>query len=67
MYTVEIKNPCSCSIKRAIPELQEFDTKEEAQEEANRLIQQMENEFCKKHNFELKSQFGNFIIYTKPN
>jgi len=65
MYFVEIKNPCSCTIKRALPEKQEFDTKEEAETEANRLLQKMDFEFCKKHAFELKNEFGNFNIYVK--
>lgn len=63
MYHVEIKSPCSCSIKRALPEKQVFNTKEEAQEEANRLLEQMQNEFCKKHQFRLKDEFGSFNIY----
>jgi len=67
MYQVEIKNSCACAIKRGIPDIQSFATKAEAEEEANALINQMQNEFCKKHNFELKSEFGNFVIYTRPN
>ena len=67
MYFVEISNPCSCTIKRAIPDKQSFDTKEEAEEEANSIFEQMNNEFCKKHSFELKSEFGNFTIYVRLN
>jgi len=67
MYYVEIKNLCSCAIKRALPEKQDFDTQEEAQEEATRLLEQMQTEFCRKHRFELKNEFGNFVIYTRPN
>jgi len=67
MHQVSIKNPCSCTVKRALPETQEFDTKEEAEEEANRILEQMNTEFCKKHRFELKSEFGNFSIYVYMN
>jgi len=67
MYTVVINNPCSCTIKRAIPESQSFDTKEEAEEEANLIYEQMNNEFCKKHCFELKNEFGQFTIYVRLN
>ena len=35
MYSVEVKNSCSCAIKRAIAESQSFDSKEEAEEEAD--------------------------------
>ncbi len=67
MYQVEVKNSCSCAIKRAIAEKQSFDTKEEAEEEATRLLEQMRNEFCKKHRFELRNEFGSQVIYILSN
>lgn len=67
MHYVEIKNSCSCAIKRAFPETQSFDTKIEAEEEANRLLEKMEKEFCKKHRFELRNEFGRFNIYILSN
>ncbi len=67
MYHVEIKNSCSCARKRALAESESFDSKEEAQEEAERLLRQMQNEFCKKHRFELRHEFGNFTIYILSN
>jgi len=67
MYSVEVKNGCSCSIKRGIAEMQEFDSMEEAQDEANRLLQQMKDEFCKKHRFELRKEFQSFNIYILSN
>ncbi|MDF1881111.1 hypothetical protein JHD50_07305 [Sulfurimonas sp. MAG313] len=65
MHYVEIKNACSCAIKRALPEKQEFEDKEKAEAEANRLLAKMHLEFCKKHTFELKNEFGNFNIYVR--
>jgi len=67
MYQVEIKNSCSCAIKRGLADVQEFETKQEAEEEANNLLEMMQNEFCKKHRFELRSEFGNFNIYILAN
>ena len=67
MFQVEIKNACPCSIKRGLCDTQSFDTKEDAKEEAERIVQLMQDEFCKKHRFELKSEFGNFVIYTYTN
>ena len=67
MHHVEIKNSCSCAIKRGLPDKQTFDEREEAEEEANKILQQMQNEFCKKHRFELKNEFGNFVIYIRTN
>lgn len=67
MYQVEIKNSCSCLIKRGLADIQNFDTKEEAEEEANNLFEMMQNEFCQKHRFELRSEYGNFTIYIVAN
>jgi nucleoid DNA-binding protein len=67
MYQVEIKNSCSCAVKRGLANVQEFDTKAEAEEEANNLLEMMQNEFCKKHRFELRNEFGNFNIYILAN
>ncbi len=67
MFTVEIKNSCSCAIKRGVSEMQSFATKQEAEEEANRLLEQMRAEFCKKHKFDLRNEYGNFKIYILAN
>lgn len=67
MYKVEIKNSCSCAIKRGTAEMQDFDTMDDAEEEAKRLLQQMEDEFCKKHRFELRKEFNSFNIYIFSN
>jgi hypothetical protein len=47
--------------------MQSFDSKEEAEHEANRLLQQMQDEFCQKHRFELRNEFGNYSIYILAN
>jgi len=67
MYTVNIKNACSCAIKRALPKEQSFVSKEEAKEEGERLLEEMQNEFCKRHRFELKNEFGNYTLYILNN
>lgn len=67
MYKVEVKNSCSCTIKRGISDIQSFDTIAEAQEEANRLLQEMRDEFCNKHRFELRKEFNSYNIYTFSN
>lgn len=66
MYKINIMNPCSCFVKSGLNALSEFDTKEEAQKEANRLISNMESNFCKKHEFSMIEQFGDYTIYIKP-
>lgn len=66
MYKLKVQNPCSCFIKRALDDVQEFATKEEAQQEAKKMLSMMENEFCKKHQFLLTEQFGDFVITITP-
>ena len=66
MYKVEVKNSCSCFIKRGLPDVQEFSTKDAAKEEAESLLHLMENTFCQKHTFKLMEQFGSYTIYIKP-
>lgn len=67
MYSVEIKNGCSCVMKRGMAESQSFASLEEAEMEAKRLLQQMQKEFCQKHRFELVKEFSLFAIYILPN
>ncbi|QSZ42282.1 hypothetical protein GJV85_09245 [Sulfurimonas aquatica] len=66
MYKVNVSNPCSCFIRNGFVESQEFTTKEEAKEEANKLMQTMKSNFCQKHDFSMSEQFGDFNIYIKP-
>jgi len=66
MYKVNVMNPCSCFVKNGFAESQDFDTKEEAEEEAKKLLSIMETSFCQKHKFSMMEQFGDFTIYIKP-
>ncbi|MEA1982746.1 MAG: hypothetical protein U9N39_04310 [Campylobacterota bacterium] len=65
MYKVNVMSPCSCFIKNGFVEAQDFDTKEQAKEEAEYLIKIMKSNFCQKHEFSMIEQFGSFTIYTK--
>jgi len=66
MYKVNVQNPCSCFIKNGFTENQEFDTKEDAQKEAEYLIKIMSSNFCQKHEFSMTEKFGDYTIYIKP-
>ena len=65
MYKVKVENSCSCFLKSGMSEMLEFKTKEEAQIEAKKMIEKMQNNFCKKHEFFMSEQFGDFIIYIR--
>lgn len=67
MYRVEIRNSCSCAIKKGLAEVQSFSSEEEAETEAKRLLQKMQTEFCKKHRFELRREFSTFSLYILAN
>ncbi|MDX1295207.1 MAG: hypothetical protein R3302_03005 [Sulfurimonadaceae bacterium] len=66
MYRVEVKNPCKCFLKSGNVEMQTFPTKEEAREEAERMLEQMQTTFCQKHQFVMSELVGNFTITIKP-
>ncbi len=66
MYKVNVQNLCSCFLKSGMPETQEFQTKDEAKAEAESMLGNMKEKFCKKHEFSLIERFGDFTIYIKP-
>ena len=66
MYKVSVQNPCSCFIKNGFVELQDFDTKEEAENEAQNMMQIMKRSFCQRHDFSMLEKFGDYTIYIKP-
>lgn len=65
MYKVKVENSCPCFIKRGLADVIEFQTQEEAQKEAQKLLNEMQTSFCRKHEFTLSEQFGDFTIYTR--
>ena len=66
MYKVNVQNPCSCFTKNGLDQSQDFDTKEEAQQEAQKLMEKMKSSFCQKHDFSSSERFGDYTIFIKP-
>lgn len=66
MYKVKVENPCSCFFKSGLSEQVEFENKDEAKKEAEYMINIMKSNFCKKHEFALSEQFGDFTVFIKP-
>ena len=66
MYKVKVQNSCRCFLRSGLSEVSEFSTKEEAQKEAKSMIEHMESNFCKKHNFSMNEEFGDYTLYIKP-
>ena len=65
MYKVKVQNSCSCFMKSGLAEELEFSTEQEAKQEANKMLEKMQSSFCKKHNFSLNEQFGDFTIFIR--
>ncbi len=66
MYKVIVPNTCSCFLKSGMAESQDFATKDEAKVEAERMVSTMQSKFCKKHDFSMQEQFGDYTVFIKP-
>jgi U3 small nucleolar ribonucleoprotein component len=66
MYKVNVKNTCSCFLKSGMADTQEFKSKDEAKNEAEFMLKTMQEKFCKKHEFVINEQFGDYTIFIKP-
>lgn len=62
MYKVIVNNSCRCFLRNGMSEIQSFETKEQAQEEAEMMLAKMNDTFCKKHSFVLNERFGDYTI-----
>lgn len=62
MYQVEVKNACRCFLRNGMSEKQSFELKEDAKEEAQLMLEKMNDTFCKKHSFVLSERFGDYTI-----
>ena len=66
MHLVTVKDACSCFLRSALPESQQFADKATAKGKAQWLLVRMNREFCKKHTFSLVESFDDFTIYVRP-
>ncbi|MBC8236628.1 MAG: hypothetical protein H8E76_00200 [Helicobacteraceae bacterium] len=66
MYKVKVHNSCSCMMKSGMAEVLDFSTEDEAEKEAQAMLEKMQSSFCKKHDFVLNEKFGDYEIYIKP-
>ncbi|WP_372999206.1 hypothetical protein [Sulfurimonas sp.] len=64
-YRVRVENTCSCFLKSGMSENLEFDSQDRAKDEAQKMIEKMNSTFCKKHEFALTEQFGDYTIFIK--
>ena len=66
MYKVKVENACRCFFRSGLAESLDFSSQDEAKKEAESMIEKMNSTFCKKHEFALIEQFGDYTIFIKP-
>jgi len=67
MYRVNLARECGCVKKNGYGGTREYDSKDDALEEAQLLVQDMNEKFCKKHIFSLIEQGSDFLIQVIDN
>ena len=63
MYQVNVPQQCGCFRRSGREASLSFENKDEALMHAQEMVQTMNNEFCKKHNFSVLEN-GNELIVT---
>lgn len=66
MYKVKVEKQCSCFKKSGFPEVAQYETEDEAKQEAQLMCKKMNSDFCHKHEFSINERFGDYTINTKP-
>lgn len=67
MHKVIVEKECSCFKKSSLENNIEMDSKDKALIKALRMKDQMNQEFCRKHDFQVQEKNENFIISFAPN
>jgi len=62
MYKIVVANQCPCFKKSSLENNIKFQSKDDALTKALEMKKTMNNEFCKKHTFELEEMYNNFVI-----
>jgi len=62
MVDLKIEKMCGCVKKAGLPEVQSFDTLDEALESANKLAKEMNENYCKKHTFSVAQNGENELV-----
>jgi len=67
MYKVYFSKECGCVKKNGFSGTAEFDSKDDALEEMQRLTEEANTNFCKKHRFSAMEQGSDFVIQVTDN
>ncbi|MGB1227266.1 MAG: hypothetical protein ACPG9K_05185 [Poseidonibacter sp.] len=62
MYKIVVANQCGCFKRSDLKNNIKFDSKDDALMKALEMKNTMNNDFCKKHEFEVQEMYNNFVI-----
>lgn len=62
MYKIVVANQCGCFKNSELKNNITFQSKDDALLKAIEMKDHMNNEFCKKHEFEVQEMYNNFVI-----
>ncbi len=62
MYKIVVANQCGCFKRSDLGNNIKFQSKDEALLKAIEMKNTMNNDFCKKHEFEVQEMYNNFVI-----
>jgi hypothetical protein len=67
MFTVKIEKECGCFKRSGMESTKTFDNKDDAMIEAKGWAEEMNETFCKKHNFSVVEEGNDLIIKVEMN
>jgi hypothetical protein len=67
MFNVKIEKECGCFKRSGMPTIKAFDNKDDALTEAGEWAEEMNETFCKKHNFTVVEEGNDLVIKVAMN
>jgi hypothetical protein len=67
MFNVRMEKECGCFKRSGMPLTKTFDNKDDALSEASTWTEEMNETFCKKHNFSIIEEGNDFLIRIEMN
>jgi predicted RNase H-like HicB family nuclease len=67
MFTVKIEKECGCFKRSGMENNKTFNTRDDAMKEAKEWAEEMNETFCKKHNFAIVEEGNDLIIKVEMN
>jgi hypothetical protein len=67
MFNVKMEKECGCFKRSGMQSIKTFDNKDDAMIEAKSWTEEMNETFCKKHNFSIVEEGNDLIIKVEMN